>query len=678
MVRGHGLWTTRPAAVSEGEVGGEAGRRPSGELEHTTVRWRSPDAALAVTWEYAVEPGPWVAVGDPGLFAPLLQPAPRRLSASGHRLRHMPARLLRSLRSPRAILNVLLVLVLLVAAGGAYLLLDDDESAAAPATTEVARGNVVSMVSATGNVVAARDVGVDFASGGEVTSVRVDLGDRVRQGQVLATVENADAVDQRDTAQASYDQAAANLRLLTDGATEDDLAAGDASVRQAAATVDSAEQALADARKVERTNRRVYDDQVRGAQRNVAQADDDRARAQDDLATARTALREAEQGERAACAASPDGTTGPGSTACTSAQSATASAEQAVATAETAVTTADTTLDTARDAVTTAEQNRSVGNVQQQQSVGSAASSLGSARASYDYTVATARQAVQPATDAEVDASRAQVDSARISLTSAERGVADTVLRAPADGVVASISGSVGEYTSGSGGAAGATTDGGTTSGDTGSTGGDTGGATGGAGATAESSASTSGGAGSSGDATGFVVLTEVDGLQVEADFSEADVSRVALGRGASVSFEALDNAGVDSGTNASITGIAPTSSVADNVVTYEVYATLDAPPKRLKVGQTATLDVVLDEAQDVLQVPTSAVTTTGDTSTVSVVVGGKEEQRTVEVGVEGDATTEILSGLEEGDQVVTSSGGGLGGFPGGELPELPGGGGLG
>lgn len=69
-------------------------------------------------------------------------------------------------RSPRAIVNSLLVLLLVAAAGGAYLLLDSEESTAAPATTEVARGNVVSLVSATGNVVAARDVGVDFPTGG--------------------------------------------------------------------------------------------------------------------------------------------------------------------------------------------------------------------------------------------------------------------------------------------------------------------------------------------------------------------------------------------------------------------------------------------------------------------------------------------------------------------------------
>src|SRR5689334_11592574 len=113
----------------------------------------------------------------------------------------MRERLSRLARSPRAIVNSLLVLLLVGAIVGGYLLLNPEESTAAPATTEVTRGNVISMVSATGNVVAAKDVGVDFASGGKLTSVRVKVGEKVRKGEILATVENADAVDQRDTAQ---------------------------------------------------------------------------------------------------------------------------------------------------------------------------------------------------------------------------------------------------------------------------------------------------------------------------------------------------------------------------------------------------------------------------------------------------------------------------------------------
>ena len=68
-----------------------------------------------------------------------------------------------------------------------------------------------------------------------------------------------------------------------------------------------------------------------------------------------------------------------------------------------------------------------------------------------------------------------------------------------------------------------------------------------------------------------------------------------------------------------------------------------------------------------------SSFTTTGATTTVTVYVDGEEQEREVEAGVVGDSATEILSGLVEGEDVVTTGGGGLSGFPGINIPNLPG-----
>lgn len=548
--------------------------------------------------------------------------------------------------SPRAVLNLALAFVLVAAGTGAVLLLQEEQSAAAPVTTEVTRGTVIATVSATGNVVAARDVGVDFAGAGRLATVRVEVGDEVRRGEVLARLDDAAAVDQRDTARAQLDQARANLRIVTDGPSDADLAASNAAVRQAQASVTAARRSLADVRRVARTNRRVYDQQVRVAEREVDSAETSKRRATTGLTDATADLEKAELAEQSACAASSDDTTGLGTIACVSAQSSVQAAEQAVVSAETALASAAAGLSTALDQLRAAEQTRSIGNAQQTQSVGSAESALRSAEASYDASLATARAQTQGASDAEVAAARAQVDSAEVSLRTAQRAVDDTVLVAPVDGTVAYVDGEVGEYVGG----------------------GRTGGSAG-----SGSSVTATGPAASVG-ATGFVVLTAVDGLQVRAHFSEADVSQLSPGRGASVAFEALDRVGLDSGTNAEIITIAPTSVVTDNVVTYEVYAALDAPPRQLKIGQTATLDVVLAESTDTLLIPSSAVTTTGATSTVTVYADDEEQEREVEIGVVGDSTTEILSGLAEGEDVVTTGGGGLpGGFPGINLPNLPG-----
>ena len=63
------------------------------------------------------------------------------------------------------------------------------------------------------------------------------------------------------------------------------------------------------------------------------------------------------------------------------------------------------------------------------------------------------------------------------------------------------------------------------------------------------------------------------------------------------------------------------------------------------------------------------AITTTGNASTVTKLVDGKQQIVPVQLGLEGDSTTEIVSGANAGDQLVVaattaSAGGGTGGFP--------------
>ncbi|MGL5827154.1 MAG: hypothetical protein ACRCYU_20410, partial [Nocardioides sp.] len=87
-------------------------------------------------------------------------------------------------KTASGVVSACLVLLLVTAGTGAFLLLNDDTSEAAPDTTEVKRGEVIATVSATGNIVSARDVAADFTTGGKLTRVYVAEGDRVRRGQV--------------------------------------------------------------------------------------------------------------------------------------------------------------------------------------------------------------------------------------------------------------------------------------------------------------------------------------------------------------------------------------------------------------------------------------------------------------------------------------------------------------
>lgn len=248
---------------------------------------------------------------------------------------------------------------------------------------------------------------------------------------------------------------------------------------------------------------------------------------------------------------------------------------------------------------------------------------------------------------------------ARAARDSAQRSLDGTELKAPFSGTIVAVNGSVGGSSSGSGGSS-------TSTGSTGSTG-----AAGGGGGSS-SAASSSASSGTTG--SGFITIADTAKLDIKGEFTESDIAKVKKGQQASVTFDAMQ------GTRASgkVTAIDQTSTTTNNVVQYGVTVTLTDPPKGLRIGATATVQVTTASAENVLYVPTAAVRTAGGQSTVMVLSGGKQVPKVVQTGTQGDQGTEIKSGLNEGDQVViANTGGGTGGtgFPAGRFPGGGGGG---
>jgi macrolide-specific efflux system membrane fusion protein len=171
--------------------------------------------------------------------------------------------------------------------------------------------------------------------------------------------------------------------------------------------------------------------------------------------------------------------------------------------------------------------------------------------------------------------------------------------------------------------------------------------------------------------------------LQVTAGFSESDAVKVKVGQPAVVTFSALPSVSA----NARVVAIALTSTVVSNVVTYDVTVDFDGRVGSVKPGMTASVAVTTAEADNVLTLPASAVPTSGTTGTVQVQqANGKIVSKTIGIGLRGDNSVQITSGLAAGDKVVTTvasiasgSGTGLGTgtgarFGGGGLGGLGGG----
>ncbi|MFD7451080.1 efflux RND transporter periplasmic adaptor subunit [Kitasatospora sp. NPDC059827] len=254
--------------------------------------------------------------------------------------------------------------------------------------------------------------------------------------------------------------------------------------------------------------------------------------------------------------------------------------------------------------------------------------------------------------DAAVAQAQQQVATAQTTLTNAQAALTGTTLTASVDGTVASVSAKVG----------------------------DTVGATA-SGTSSSSATKSSGSSASSGSPSGFIVLTNPTGMQVTANFSELDSLKLKKGEAATVTL----NAQSDTKLNATVLSVSslPSSSgsgsgaAGSSAVQYAATLQLSGDTSTLRTGLSATVQVITGEADNALSLPTSALSGTGTSRTATVVhEGGATERVDVGVGVEGDSTVQVTSGLQEGDKVQLPTTSGTNGFPNGSFPGLGGGGG--
>jgi macrolide-specific efflux system membrane fusion protein len=159
---------------------------------------------------------------------------------------------------------------------------------------------------------------------------------------------------------------------------------------------------------------------------------------------------------------------------------------------------------------------------------------------------------------------------------------------------------------------------------------------------------------GSNSSSTGAVEISDLGTLRARVKVNEVDLVKIKLGQKASVSFDALPAAAA-SGT---VSAIAPTGTSTQGVVTYDVDVTLATIDARLRPNMSCTVDVVVDTKENALVVPTSALRTDATTKKkyVLLVTNQQSQQVDVTIGLVVGTTTEILTGLKEGDVIVTTS----------------------
>jgi multidrug efflux pump subunit AcrA (membrane-fusion protein) len=122
------------------------------------------------------------------------------------------------------------------------------------------------------------------------------------------------------------------------------------------------------------------------------------------------------------------------------------------------------------------------------------------------------------------------------------------------------------------------------------------------------------------------------------------------------------------------VTAIDLVGTVTSGVVNYSATIAIENPSESMRSGMNATANIILQQRQNVLLVPNRAVRTANTRlRTATVAYQGQLIDVPVTIGLTGDTQSEVLSGLQEGDVVLTSQtttssrvpgiGGILGGF---------------
>ncbi|MFA6512527.1 MAG: efflux RND transporter periplasmic adaptor subunit [Patescibacteria group bacterium] len=139
--------------------------------------------------------------------------------------------------------------------------------------------------------------------------------------------------------------------------------------------------------------------------------------------------------------------------------------------------------------------------------------------------------------------------------------------------------------------------------------------------------------------------------LMATTNMSEVDVINIKAGQKVTLTLDAYS----DLTFTGKVLAVNTSGSISSGVTAYPVTIILDPVDVEVYPNMAVNVDIITSIKNDVLLVPTTAITITNGESTVLIKKDNKYNTVQVETGSANDSQTEIVSGLTEGDDVVTS-----------------------
>ena len=220
----------------------------------------------------------------------------------------------------------------------------------------------------------------------------------------------------------------------------------------------------------------------------------------------------------------------------------------------------------------------------------SAQADLDIARANFDRTT-------NGPTQDQLDALQNAIKSAQLDLDSAKQALAQTKLTAPYTGTITSILVNEGEL---------------------------------------------------AGAGTPLASIADLTALEIDADVDEIDVANVAVGQSVDIRLDAFPGETL----SGKIVRLFPAATAQRGSTVYTAIVDFDAKGLKVRPGMGGSLKIQTSEKKNALLVPNRALKSVGTRKAVHIVAPGAPRDVIVETGVTDGNETEILSGVNEGDQV--------------------------
>ncbi|MBL8162078.1 MAG: efflux RND transporter periplasmic adaptor subunit [Anaerolineae bacterium] len=225
---------------------------------------------------------------------------------------------------------------------------------------------------------------------------------------------------------------------------------------------------------------------------------------------------------------------------------------------------------------------------------------VSAAQASVDQAQAALDELLSGPTDEEMSSAQAQLDQARLLLDDVHTSLDDAVITATFDGIISAVHITRGQLVSAN---------------------------------------------------TTAITLVDHAQLHVNVSVDELDIAQIATGQSALIAPEALNGQTIEG----LVTRIAPTSTITDGIVTYDVRVDLtDAGSLPVRIGMTTEVEIVVGSLDAVIVVPTEAVQREGQNEFVDVLNADNSTTRVAIVsGTTIDGLTVVDGDLTEGLTVI-------------------------